>query len=80
LLKLYHAGATIAEVPTINDWRARRGQSKMRLYATVVAYLRVAVAHLAGRIQPPAISPLAGEEPIVETVASRAGERASSAP
>jgi dolichol-phosphate mannosyltransferase len=80
LLKLYHAGATIAEIPTVNDWRQRRGQSKMRLYPTVLAYLRVAIAHLAGRIQPPAISPLAGEEPVVEQVGARSGEHAGREP
>jgi dolichol-phosphate mannosyltransferase len=68
LLKLYHAGATTAEIPTVNDWRQRRGQSKLRLVPTILAYFRVAVAHLAGRIQPPMISPLAGEEPAVEHV------------
>ena len=59
LLKLYAAGATIAEVPTTNDWSTRRGQSKMKLKPTALAYFRVMIAHLAGRIQPPAISPLA---------------------
>ena len=59
LLKLYAAGATIAEVPTTNDWSSRKGQSKMKLKPTALAYLRVMVAHLAGRIQPPPISPLA---------------------
>jgi dolichol-phosphate mannosyltransferase len=74
LLKLYHAGATIAEIPTVNDWTQRRGKSKMRLWPTVLAYFRVTAAHLAGRIQPPPISPLAGEEPVVERVGS--GQRA----
>jgi dolichol-phosphate mannosyltransferase len=59
LLKLYGAGAKIAEIPTVNDWSTRRGSSKMRLWPTSQAYLRVMVAHLAGRIQPPPISPLA---------------------
>jgi hypothetical protein len=68
LLKLYHAGATIAEIPTVNDWTGRRGKSKMRLMPTVLAYFRVTAAHLAGRIQPPPISPLAGDEPVVERV------------
>jgi dolichol-phosphate mannosyltransferase len=62
LLKLYNAGATVAEVPTINDWSRRKGVSKMHLKPTVIAYGRVAVAHLAGRIQPPPISPLAALE------------------
>src|SRR6185312_4959986 len=62
LLKLHNAGAKIAEVPTVNDWRKRGGQSKMSLTPTVVAYGRLAAAHLIGRIQPPPISPLGGEE------------------
>jgi dolichol-phosphate mannosyltransferase len=70
LLKLYHAGASIAEIPTTNDWRQRKGQSKLRLWPTVIAYFRVAVAHLAGRIQPPPMSPAAPEQIRVETVAS----------
>ena len=68
LLKLYHAGARIAEVPTTNDWRRRRGSSKLRLLPTVIAYFRVAVAHLAGRIQPPPMSPLSPADPVVEEV------------
>lgn len=59
LLKLYAAGARIAEVPTVNDWSTRKGSSKMQLRPTALAYLRVMTAHLAGRIQPPAISPMA---------------------
>jgi len=59
LLKLYNAGATVAEVPTTNDWTTRKGESKMQLKPTVVAYLRVMAAHLVGRIQPPPVSPLA---------------------
>jgi dolichol-phosphate mannosyltransferase len=59
LLKLYAAGARVAEVPTVNDWSTRRGSSKMKLRPTSQAYLRVMIAHLAGRIQPPPISPLA---------------------
>jgi dolichol-phosphate mannosyltransferase len=59
LLKLYNAGATVAEVPTVNDWTTRLGESKMQLKPTVVAYMRVMAAHLAGRIQPPPLSPLA---------------------
>jgi len=62
LLKLYNAGARVAEVPTVNDWRKRRGVSKMSLRPTVLAYLRLAAAHVIGRIQPPPISPLAGDE------------------
>jgi dolichol-phosphate mannosyltransferase len=59
LLKLYAAGAKIAEVPTTNDWSTRKGQSKMKLRPTALAYFRVMIAHLAGRIQPPPRSPLA---------------------
>jgi len=59
LLKLYNAGATVAEVPTVNDWTTRKGESKMQLKPTVIAYFRVMAAHLVGRIQPPALSPLA---------------------
>lgn len=64
LLKLYNAGATVAEVPTVNDWSRRRGVSKMRLRPTIEAYGRLAAAHLVGRIQPPPMSPLgAGDRP-----------------
>ncbi|MHB1569174.1 MAG: glycosyltransferase [Solirubrobacteraceae bacterium] len=62
LLKLYNAGAKVAEVPTVNDWSRRLGTSKMNLRPTVLAYGRLMAAHLVGRIQPPPISPLAGEE------------------
>jgi dolichol-phosphate mannosyltransferase len=59
LLKLYNAGASVAEVPTVNDWTTRKGESKMQLKPTVLAYGRVMAAHLVGRIQPPPVSPLA---------------------
>jgi len=59
LLKLYNAGATVTEVPTVNDWRTRKGVSKMQLKPTVIAYGRLMAAHLVGRIQPPPVSPLA---------------------
>jgi dolichol-phosphate mannosyltransferase len=62
LLKLHNANASMAEVPTVNDWRKRRGESKLRLRPTVIAYLRLMASHMVGRIQPPPISPLAGEE------------------
>jgi dolichol-phosphate mannosyltransferase len=62
LLKLYNAGARVTEVPTVNDWRRRRGVSKMRLRPTITAYGRLSAAHLVGRIQPPPISPLALKE------------------
>jgi dolichol-phosphate mannosyltransferase len=59
LLKLYNAGARVVEVPTVNDWTHRKGESKMQLKPTALAYLRVMAAHLVGRIQPPPLSPLA---------------------
>jgi dolichol-phosphate mannosyltransferase len=59
LLKLYNAGAVVTEVPTTNDWTTRKGESKMQLKPTVVAYMRLMAAHLVGRIQPPPVSPLA---------------------
>jgi dolichol-phosphate mannosyltransferase len=59
LLKLYAAGAKVSEVPTVNDWRTRKGNSKMKLRPTALAYFRVMIAHLAGRIQPPPRSPMA---------------------
>jgi dolichol-phosphate mannosyltransferase len=62
LLKLYNAGATVAEVPTVNDWSRRLGVSKMNLRPTVMAYGRLMAAHLVGRIQPPPISPLSADE------------------
>jgi dolichol-phosphate mannosyltransferase len=62
LLKLYNAGAKVSEVPTVNDWSRRLGNSKMSLRPTVLAYGRLMAAHLVGRIQPPPISPLAPEE------------------
>lgn len=62
LLKLYNAGATVSEVPTVNDWTRRQGSSKMNLRPTLMAYGRLMAAHLVGRIQPPPISPLAGDE------------------
>jgi dolichol-phosphate mannosyltransferase len=61
LLKLYNAGATVAEVPTVNDWSRRLGTSKMSLRPTVMAYGRLMAAHLVGRIQPPPISPLSND-------------------
>lgn len=61
LLKLYNAGANVAEVPTVNDWSRRLGTSKMNLKPTLLAYGRLMAAHLVGRIQPPPISPLGGE-------------------
>jgi len=72
LLKLYNAGASVAEVPTVNDWRTRKGESKMQLKPTVVAYMRVMAAHLVGRIQPPPVSPLAElTAPLAEAAAEK---------
>jgi dolichol-phosphate mannosyltransferase len=62
LLKLYNAGARVGEVPTVNDWSRRLGESKMSLRPTLLAYGRLMAAHLVGRIQPPPISPLGGAE------------------
>jgi dolichol-phosphate mannosyltransferase len=62
LLKLYNAGAKVAEVPTVNDWSRRLGTSKMNLKPTVMAYGRLMAAHIVGRIQPPPLSPLSTEE------------------
>lgn len=62
LLKLYNSGASVAEVPTVNDWSRRAGVSKMNMKKTVLAYGRLMAAHLVGRVQPPPISPLAGED------------------
>jgi dolichol-phosphate mannosyltransferase len=75
LLKLYNAGARVAEVPTVNDWSRRLGQSKMSLRPTVLAYGRLMAAHLVGRIQPPPISPLAHEEVTVERPPREEGEQ-----
>jgi dolichol-phosphate mannosyltransferase len=70
LLKLYNAGASVAEVPTVNDWSRRLGTSKMNLRPTILAYGRLMAAHLVGRIQPPPISPLGAEH-----LAARSEER-----
>jgi dolichol-phosphate mannosyltransferase len=84
LLKLYNAGASVAEVPTVNDWTTRKGQSKMQLKPTVLAYGRVMAAHLVGRIQPPPVSPLAeatGPQQITaEPAANGAAVRAARQP
>ena len=65
VLKLYNAGAKVAEVPTVNDWSRRLGVSKMNLKPTVIAYGRLMAAHIVGRIQPPPLSPLSVDEPQV---------------
>lgn len=77
LLKLHNAGATIAEVPTVNDWGKREGVSKMQLGPTVRAYGRLMAAHLVGRIQPPAISPLSDESPIEQALSGAAPAEAA---
>jgi dolichol-phosphate mannosyltransferase len=74
LLKLYNAGATVSEVPTINDWSRRLGVSKMNTRRTVVAYGRLMAAHIVGRIQPPPLSPLGAEAPAA-IEAQRSGPR-----
>jgi dolichol-phosphate mannosyltransferase len=79
LLKLHNAGATIAEVPTVNDWGKREGVSKMQLGPTVRAYGRLMAAHLVGRIQPPPISPLSGDSPIEEALRGGASPAAADA-
>jgi dolichol-phosphate mannosyltransferase len=71
LLKLYNAGAHVAEVPTVNDWSRRLGTSKMSLRPTILAYGRLMAAHLVGRIQPPPISPLGSEHPEASQSAQR---------
>ena len=53
LLKLYNAGATVAEVPTVNDWSRRLGTSKMSLRPTV-ARLRAPDGRPPGRPHPAA--------------------------
>jgi dolichol-phosphate mannosyltransferase len=62
LLKLYNAGAKVAEVPTVNDWSRRLGVSKMNLKPTVMAYGRLMAAQMVGRIQPPPMSPLSAQD------------------
>jgi dolichol-phosphate mannosyltransferase len=62
LLKLYNAGAKVAEVPTVNDWSRRLGVSKMNLKPTVMAYGRLMAAQIVGRIQPPPMSPLSAQD------------------
>lgn len=59
LLKLRGAGASITEVPTVNDWSRRKGSSKMRIRPTLLAYFRLVIAQLLGAIHPPPGSPLA---------------------
>jgi dolichol-phosphate mannosyltransferase len=74
LLKLYNAGAIVTEVPTTNDWTTRKGESKMQLKPTVIAYMRLMAAHLVGRIQPPPVSPLAEATAALPVPRSGAGE------
>jgi dolichol-phosphate mannosyltransferase len=63
LLKLHNGGAKIVEVATTNDWTKRQGTSKMRIRRTILAYGRVSLAHLVGRIHPPPLSPLSEHLP-----------------
>lgn len=49
LLKLHRAGAIIGEVPTVNDWTQRAGQSKAPLLPTALAYSRLMATQLVGR-------------------------------
>ncbi|HVY78167.1 MAG TPA: UDP-N-acetylglucosamine 2-epimerase [Solirubrobacterales bacterium] len=81
LLKLHNCEATIVEVPTVNDWTTRKGESKMQLKPTVVSYFRLMAAHLVGRIQPPPIAPLPDviETPLL-TVAGDAKGAADTSP
>jgi len=53
LLKLKRAGASIREVPTVNDWTSRAGVSKLRTGRTAKAYVRLLRDHLLGRLDPP---------------------------
>ncbi len=80
LLKLYNAGAVVTEVPTTNDWRTRKGESKMQLKPTVVAYMRLMIAHMVGRIQPPPVSPLAEATAPLPVPASGPGDSVESPP
>lgn len=78
LLKLHNAGASVAEVPTVNDWGKREGVSKMKLGPTVRAYGRLMAAQMVGRIQPPPISPLAlVNEPAEAATAGAGSEQAA---
>jgi dolichol-phosphate mannosyltransferase len=52
LLKFHEAGARVTEVPTINDWTNRMGESKMRTLPTALAYGRVMAGHLGRRLRP----------------------------
>jgi dolichol-phosphate mannosyltransferase len=49
LLALHDRGATIAEVPTVNDWRARAGESKMSVRATLPGYGRLMLGRVVHR-------------------------------
>ena len=67
LLKLHRTGATIAEVPTVNDWRLGRGTRKAPLLPTALAY-SPADGHAARRTQ------------LARAAASASSAAASSAP
>jgi dolichol-phosphate mannosyltransferase len=53
LLKLKRMGATMDEVPTINDWSSRAGVSKLRTGKTAKAYVRLLRDYFLGRLDPP---------------------------
>ena len=46
LLKVNRSGASITEVPSINDWNRRRGPSKLRVVPVLLAYMRLALNYL----------------------------------
>jgi hypothetical protein len=46
LLKVNRSGASISEVPSINDWNRRRGPSKLRVVPVLLAYMRLALNYL----------------------------------
>ena len=71
-LKLYNAGASVAEVPTVNDWSRRLGQSEDEP-APDRDRLRAARRRPARRAHPaPPISPLGEEPPLAPPLPSGA--------
>jgi dolichol-phosphate mannosyltransferase len=57
LIKMRDVGARIVEVPTTIDWNQRRGESKLPLRATIIAYVKFLTRLAAGRMQAPALPP-----------------------
>jgi dolichol-phosphate mannosyltransferase len=57
LIKLRDVGARIVEVPTTIDWNQRRGESKLPLRATIIAYARFLVRLAGGRLRAPELPP-----------------------